>query len=69
MTNHVAILNQQFSQSRGLPWAEPLPSETIEQVLKEENVHYRNRLFSPVVTLWIFFQRGFSALYLIKQAL
>ena len=31
-----------------------LPAATIEEILAEEGIKYRNRLFSPLVTLWAF---------------
>ncbi len=54
MPKRVEILKQKFAQSVGLPFADVLPASEIEQVLKAENIRYRNRLFSPVVTLWAF---------------
>ena len=54
MPNRVNILKQQFAQSLGLPFAEVLPTCEIEQVLDEEGVRYRNRLWSPMVTIWAF---------------
>jgi hypothetical protein len=50
--NSVAILRQKLSQSIGLPFASILPQATFEQVLKEEKITYRKRLFCPIVTLW-----------------
>jgi hypothetical protein len=36
-----------------LPFADLLPAEQVEQALQEERVTYRDRLFSPLVTLWV----------------
>ncbi len=53
--NHrVQILVQQFTSSFGLPFEKILPATIIEETLKEENLKYRQRLFSPIVTLWAF---------------
>ena len=38
----------------GLPFKDLLPSEVIEQALKELKIKYKQRLFDPVVTLWAF---------------
>ena len=54
MPNRVNILKQRFTQSVGLPFAKVLPASDIEQVLNEEGVRYRNRLWSPMVTIWAF---------------
>ena len=54
MANRAEILKQKFTQSLGLPFCELLPQAEIEQVLAEENVYYRNCLYTPVVTVWAF---------------
>lgn len=43
---------QQFMQSLGLPWQELLPESRLDEILKEENVSYRNSVYTPIVTLW-----------------
>ena len=48
------ILVQQFTASFGLPFEKILPKAHIEVTLKEENLQYRQRLYSPIVTLWAF---------------
>ena len=56
MLNRAEILkqqfNQQFNQSIGLPWLKILPASRIEEILVEENVQYRNCVYTPIVTLW-----------------
>jgi len=52
MLNRAKILKQQFNQSIGLPWQTILPASRIEEILAEEKVHYRNCIYTPVVTLW-----------------
>jgi len=52
MLNRANILKQQFNQSIGLPWQTILPASRIEEILAEEKVHYRNCIYTPVVTLW-----------------
>ena len=54
LKSRVQILSDQFNSSLGLPFQKLLPASTIEQTLKEENIKYRQRLFSPIVTLWAF---------------
>ncbi len=54
MTLRVEILKQKFSRSLGLPFKELLPSEVIEQALRELKIRYYRRLFDPIVTLWAF---------------
>jgi hypothetical protein len=52
MTNRAEILKQQFLQSLGLPWQSILPEARLEEILKEENITYRNSVYTPVITLW-----------------
>ena len=52
--SRVQILVDKFTSSVGLPFQKLLPASTIEAALVEENLKYRNRIFSPIVTLWAF---------------
>lgn len=48
------ILKQKFTQSIGLPFQDLLSESTIQEALNAEKIKYRQRLFSPLVTLWAF---------------
>jgi hypothetical protein len=52
MLNRAEILKQQFNQSIELPWLKLLPESQIEEILVAEHIHYRNCLYTPIVTLW-----------------
>ncbi len=52
MPNRAEILKQQFMQSLGLPWQKLLSESRLNEILAEENVSYRNSVYTPVVTLW-----------------
>lgn len=52
MSESAEILKQQFSQSLGLPWTDILPASRLDELLQEEAFSYRNRVYSPIVTLW-----------------
>lgn len=54
MPNRVEILKEKFTKSIGLPFQDLLPSSTIQEVLWELKVKYRQRLFDPFVTVWAF---------------
>ncbi len=54
LKSRVQILLDQFNSSLGLPFQKLLPASKIEETLFEEGIKYRNRLFSPMVTLWAF---------------
>ena len=52
--HRVQILKQKFRYSLGLPFREVLPERLFEEALTAEAQPYRNRLFSPQVTVWAF---------------
>jgi hypothetical protein len=53
-SRQVRCLRQQFAQAPALPFADILPAAQVEQALRAEKVSFRDRLFSPLVTLWVF---------------
>jgi hypothetical protein len=52
MPNRAKILKQQFQRSFGLPWQNILPESRLEEILREENITYRNSVYTPINTLW-----------------
>ena len=52
MSQSAEILKEQFFKSLGLPWQDILPKSRLEQLLEEEGIEYRSRVYTPVVTLW-----------------
>lgn len=60
MPNRAEILKQQFMQSLGLPWQELLPESRLEEILQEEEVFYRNCVYTPIVTLWAMVSQVFD---------
>src|SRR6266542_540559 len=50
----VRRLRDDLAQAPGLPFAYLLLAEQVQQALDHERVRFRNRLFSPLVTLWVF---------------
>ena len=47
-------LIEKFTKGVGLPFQEVLPRETIEKVLREVGVKYKNRIYNPIVIIWSF---------------
>src|SRR5688500_7939365 len=43
-----------FARGQGLPFADALTERSIRDALDEHDVQYRDRLFSPVTTIWCF---------------
>ncbi len=52
MPNRAYILKQKFQNSLALPLEQVLTEEMIQQVLEQQQVRYRQTLYTPVVTLW-----------------
>src|SRR5579871_519481 len=50
----VNFLRRQFLQDGGLPFTDVLTREGIEQALTASNTTWLDRIFSPLVTLWVF---------------
>jgi hypothetical protein len=53
-SRQVRQLRQQFAHAPALPFADLLPAEEVTDALQAEGVTFRQRLFSPLVTLWAF---------------
>jgi hypothetical protein len=49
-----------FARNEGLPFADILTEASIREVLNEHGVQYRERVFSPVTTIWGFLSQVLS---------
>src|SRR5439155_25185381 len=49
-----------FARNDGLPFADVLTEASIRDVLTEQGVVYRDRVFSPVTTIWGFLSQVLS---------
>jgi hypothetical protein len=49
----VATLQRHFAQAPGLPFADVLAPDLVDQALRDEQLSFRDRLFAPLVTLWV----------------
>lgn len=54
-------LRRQFLQEGKLPFTGVLSIESISQALKKIDVCWKDRIYTPLVTLWIFLGQVFSA--------
>lgn len=50
----VRFLQQQFLQDGELPFTNVLSEQTITQALKALHVVWLDRIYSPLLTLWVF---------------
>ncbi|MCA1697955.1 MAG: IS4 family transposase [Actinobacteria bacterium] len=64
----VESLQRQFAQAPGLPFAEVLAAEQVEQVLAAENVEFAERLYTPLVTLWVWLTQVVDPDHSLRQA-
>jgi hypothetical protein len=53
-------LRAQFGQHPGLPFGDVLSAEQVEQACRDEGLTWRDRLFSPALTLWAFLSQALS---------
>ena len=61
MPNRSEILKQHLFDSVARPWQDVLPASRIETILSEAEVRYRNRLYTPMVTIWAMVYQVLSA--------
>jgi hypothetical protein len=54
LRRQVDLLRQQFLQEGRLPFTEVLSSQCISQALEEIKAPWYDRIFTPLVTLWVF---------------
>lgn len=57
----IETLRAQFAQADGLAFADVLPADRVEAALREEGARWRHRVYTPVVTLWVFLSQVASA--------
>src|SRR6516162_6268101 len=50
----VGQAQQQLAQQPQFPFARLLDRHLAEQAIRDEKVSFRDRVFSPLVTLWVF---------------
>lgn len=59
MTN-LEMVHARFARNEGLPFADVLTKANILEVLNDHGVKYRDRVFSPVTTIWGFLSQVLS---------
>jgi hypothetical protein len=61
-------LQRTFAQAPGLPFADFLPKEIVQQLLAEHEIEFRDRDYSPLVTLAVFLSQCQDADPSLRQA-
>ena len=59
--HQVEFLRRQFLQQGDLPFTDILTEEVIDQAMVELSKNWLDRIFSPLVTLWVFLSQVLSA--------
>jgi hypothetical protein len=52
LSDYVGLLRKRINNGIGSLFQDMLPESTIQQILAEEGISYRNRLYTPIITLW-----------------
>lgn len=60
LRQQVQFLRRQFLQAGDLPFTEVLSAEMISQALMTAEVVWKDRIYSPLVTLWVFLSQVLS---------
>ena len=61
LSHQVDALRRQFLQDGGLPFADVLTAEGLHEAFGEIEAAWRDRIFSPLVTLWVFLGQVLNA--------
>lgn len=64
----VGQLRERLAHAPALPFSELLPQGLAEQIIRDEAVSFRDRLFSPLITLWVFLSQVLDADHSCRQA-
>ncbi len=59
--DQVSFLRRQFLQDGGLPFTDVLSEGIVAQALTAINILWLDRIYSPLVTLWVFLGQVLSA--------
>ena len=68
VVHQVESLQRQFAQAPGLPFADLLSAEAIQQLLDEHDISVRERDYPPLITLAMFLSQCHDADPSLRQA-
>lgn len=61
LRQQVGFLRQQFLQQEGLPLSDVLSTAGLEEALREIPAGWKDRIYTPLVTLWVFLGQVLNA--------
>jgi hypothetical protein len=53
LLNYVECLRNRINNGIGFIFSDELSESMLEQILEEEGISYRKRLYTPIITLWM----------------
>jgi hypothetical protein len=59
-SSHLEKVRSQFQKDGGLPFSQLLTAETITPLLDQLGIEFRDRIFTPIVTIWTFLSQVLS---------
>jgi hypothetical protein len=68
VVSQLESLQRQFAQAPGLPFAELLSAELLQQLFQEHEVEFRERAYPPLITLAMFLSQCHDADQSLRQA-
>ena len=68
VAGQVELLQRQFAQTEGLPFADLLPTELVVKTLEEQGVAFRDRDYPPLMTLAMFLSQCSDSDQSLRQA-
>ena len=67
LRRQVQFLQRQFLQDGDLPLTNVLSAEVVLQALTTAKVVWKDRIYAPLVTLWVFLSQVLSVDHLVGQ--
>jgi hypothetical protein len=65
---HFNAARRRFAEAAGLPFADCLPAGAVDEAVRAEGVRFRDRLYPPAVTVWVFLSQVLDAAHCCRQA-
>jgi len=61
LRQQIGVLRRQFLQREGLPFADVLSTTGLEAAVREIPPGWKDRIFTPLTTLWVFLGQVLNA--------
>src|SRR6266487_2404124 len=68
VANQVESLQRQFAQAPGLPFADLLAPELLDELFRKHEVKTRDRIYTPLITLAMFLAQCHDQDHSLRQA-